>query len=54
MEFPFKIELSVNQDDFIAVDILEQQVERETAKKDEKKLTIWLMKLYNINHLALI
>lgn len=45
MEFPFKIELSVNQDDFIAVDILEQQVERETAKKDEKKSFIIKMSL---------
>ena len=33
MEYPFKIELDVTQDDFIEVEILEQELEAQLWKK---------------------
>ena len=36
MEYPFQIELEVNQDDFIEVEILEQELEAQLSKKSVK------------------
>ena len=40
MEYPFKIELDVTQDDFIEVEILEQELEAQLWKKSVKKTFI--------------
>ena len=40
MEYPFQIELNVNQDDFIEVEILEQELEAQLWKKSVKKTFI--------------
>lgn len=40
MEYPFQIELDVNQDDFIEVEILEQELDAQLWKKSIKKTFI--------------